>query len=64
MSNFKPIQPGVVKLIHTKTAQIKKNESLSEQIVGDLMLQTIEAVLHIRTKILGSTWSKNRFPMH
>ena len=26
----------VVKLIHTKTAQIKKNESLSAQIVGDL----------------------------
>ena len=54
----------VVKLIHTKTAQIKKNESLSAQIVGDLMLQTIEAVLHIRTKLLGSMWSKNRFPMH
>ena len=49
----------MVNLIHTKTAQIKKNESLSAQIVGDLMLQTIEAVLHIRTKILGSTWSKN-----
>ena len=27
----------------------------------DLMLQTIEAVLHIRTKLLGSMWSKNRF---
>ena len=54
----------VVKLIHTKTAQIKKNESLSAQIVGDLMLQTIEAVLHIRTNLLGSMWSKNRFPMH
>ena len=53
-----------VKLIHTKTAQIKKNESLSAQIVWDLMLQTIEAVLHIRTKLLGSMWSKNRFPMH
>ena len=54
----------VVKLIHTKTAQIKKNESLSAQIVGDLMLLTTEAVLHIRTKLLGSMWPKNRFPMH
>ena len=54
----------VVKLIHTKTAQIKKNESLSAQIVGDLMLLTIEAVLHIRTKPLGSMWSRNRFLMH
>ena len=34
------------------------------QIVGDLMLLTTEAVLHIRTKLLGSMWSKNRFPMH
>ena len=47
-----------------KNCPIKKNESLSAQIVGDLMLQTIEAVLHIRTKLLGSMWSKNRFPMH
>ena len=54
----------MVKLIHTKTAQIKKKESLNTQIVGDLMLPTIEAVLHIRTKLLGSMWSKNRFLMH
>ena len=37
----------MVKLIHTKTAQIKKNQSLSAQIVGDLMLETMETVLHI-----------------
>ena len=40
----------MVKLIHTKTAQTKKKESLNTQIVGDLMLPTIEPVLHIRTK--------------
>ena len=54
----------VVKLIHTKIAQINKKESLNAQIVGDLMLPTIEAALHIRTKLLGSMWSKNRFLIH
>ena len=34
----------MVKLIHTKTTQIKKKESLNAQIVGDLKLPTIEAV--------------------
>ena len=53
----------VVKLIHTKTVQIKKKESRSAQIVGDPILPIIEAVLHIRTKLLGSTWSKNKFRM-
>ena len=47
-----------------KNCPNKENESLSVQIVGDLMLQTIDAVLHIRTKLLDSVWSKNRFPMH
>ena len=46
------------------TAQIKKKESLNAQIVEDLMLPTIEAVLHIRTKLLGNMLSKNRFLMH
>ena len=44
----------MVKLIHTKTVQIKKKENQSAQIVGDLMLPITEAVLHTRTKLLGS----------
>ena len=50
----------VVKPIHTKTAQTKANENQSVQIVGDLMLPITGAVLHIRTKLLGSTWSKKQ----
>ena len=39
-------------------------EDCSEQKLSkDLMLLTIEAVLHIRTKLLGSMWSRNRFLM-
>ena len=61
---FDPLQTHNTR--HTLThfawnAQIKKNENLSAQIVGDLMLLTTEAVLHIRTKLLGSMWSKTDF---
>ena len=47
-----------------KNCPNKEKESLNRQIVGDLMLPTIEAVLHIKTKLLGSMWSNNRFLMH
>ena len=47
----------LMKLIHTKTVQIKKKGSRNAQVVGDPMLPIIEAVLHIRTKLLGSTGS-------
>ena len=47
-----------------KNCPNNKKESINAQIVGDLMLPTIEAVLHVRTKLLGSMWSKNRFLMH
>ena len=53
----------VVKLIHTKAVQIKKRGIRNEQIVGELMLPIREAVLHIRTKLLGSTWSRNKLLM-
>ena len=45
----------VVKLIHTKAVQTKRKENQSAQIVGDLMLPTTEAVLHIWTKPSGNT---------
>ena len=46
---------SVVQLIRTKIVQIKKKEIQNVQIVGDLMLPIIKAVLHTRTKLLGST---------
>ena len=46
-----------------KNWSIMKKGSQSAQIVGDLMLTIIEAVLHIRTKLLGSTWSKDKLLM-
>ena len=45
----------VVKLIHTKTVKIWKKEIQNVQLVGDLMLPIIKAVLHTRTKLLSST---------
>ena len=41
----------------------KEKGSQNAQIVGGLMLPVTEAVLHIRTKPLGSTWSKDKFLM-
>ena len=46
-----------------KNCPNKKKGSQSAQIVGVLMLPIIEAVLHIRTKLSGSTWSKDKFLM-
>ena len=50
-----------MKLINTKTAQTKTKENQSAQIVGDLMLPITGAVLHIRTKLLGSMWFEDKF---
>ena len=41
----------------------QKKGSQSGKIVGPLMLPIIEALLHIRTKLLDSTWSKDKFLM-
>ena len=44
-----------------KNCPNKEKGSQSAQIVGGLMLPNIKAVLHIKTKLSGSTWSKDKF---
>ena len=46
-----------------KNCPNKEKGRQSGKIVGVLMLPIIEAVLHIRTKLLGSMWSKDKFLM-
>ena len=46
-----------------KNCPNKGKGSQSAQIVRGLMLPIIRAVLHIRIKFLGSTWSKDEFLM-
>ena len=49
---------------HKNCPNKEKRKTKCANCRGPHVLQTIEAVLHIRTKLLGSMWSKNRYPMH